>query len=126
MLKEDLILIAQERAREYSTNVKRQRRNKRLKKVAIGISMTAFFVASFGLVGKNDLEVIQAKETEASQYIVRYGTMGTEESILTMDGNIWLLSGPEYSTGTEVRVLFDGKGTVDVTDDVIIDITERR
>jgi hypothetical protein len=93
---------------------------------AVSISGASIFVASFGLVGKNDLEVIQAKETEASQYIVRYGTMETEESILTKDGNLWLLSGPEYSTGTEVRVLFDGKGTVDVTDDVIIDITERR
>jgi hypothetical protein len=63
-------------------------------------------------------------ETE-QQYIIRYGNINGDE-IITEDGNLWLLIDPPvYNKGAEVRVLFDSKGTVEVEDDVIIDITKR-
>ena len=130
MLKEELVSVAQQKAKEYSKSVQRQRRIHRLKKVAIGISMATFFIAAIGITGKADLETIQAKEmkTESEQkYIVRYGFMESKDTIVTEDGNLWeLIDGPEYENGTEVRVLFDSMGTKEVEDDVIIDITERR
>lgn len=72
------------------------------------------------------------RETTASemeqQYIVRYGTTYNWGSIIvTEDGNEWALTdAPEYTNGTEVRVLFDSNKTQIVTDDIIIDVTERR
>ena len=131
MIKTELVALCQEKtnqqkAIEYSNAVQRKRR---VKKAVTGILVAAFFITGFGIVGKADLETIQAKEmkTESEQkYIVRYGVMEDEETILTRDGNLWLLAGPEFETGTEVRVLFDSMETIDATDDVIIDITERR
>jgi hypothetical protein len=129
MLKTEFVALVQSkrRAEEYSASVQKLRKQKCIRKAVTGILVAAFFVASFGIVGANDLqsETVQAKETESSQHIIRYGVMETEESILTRDGNIWLLGGPEYNAGTEVRVLFDSMETDDVTDDIIIDITER-
>ena len=71
--------------------------------------------------------VTKLKEPE-QQYIVRYGTTYEHGStIITEDGNEWTLTdAPIYENGTQVRVLFDSNKTKIVTDDIIIDITERR
>ena len=134
MIKTELVSLCQQqaqqrKAQEYVLHVQRKRRTK---KAVTGILVAAFFITGFGVTGKSDLETIQAKqviakENESEQkYIVRYGIMEDSETILTRDGNLWSLAGPEFETGTEVRVLFDSCETVDVTDDIIIDITERR
>ena len=50
-----------------------------------------------------------------------------QKEIVTEDGNEWTLTdAPEYENGTEVRVLFDSNETQNVTDDIIIDVTERK
>jgi hypothetical protein len=69
----------------------------------------------------------QQKTVEEQQYIVRYGiTYNYGSTIITEDGNEWTLTdAPEYENGTEVRVLFDSNKTKIVTDDIIIDVTER-
>ena len=137
MLKTELISLCQQQARqrkaqEYSAYVQKQRKLNKTKKVATAILVTAFFVTAFTVTGKQDLETIQAKEVKAMEtseqkYIVRYGFMDSKGLIVTHDGNLWeLIDGPEYENGTELRVLFDSNETVDVTDDIIIDITERR
>lgn len=139
MIKTDLAALVQSkanqrRAEEYSAHVKKQRKIRRIRKAVTGILVAAFFVGAFGLVGKSDLEsegVVLAKEVEAKEnqqkYIIRYGIMEDSETIVTKDGNAWsLIDGPEYENGTEVRVLFDSCETKDITDDIIIDITERR
>lgn len=73
-------------------------------------------------------EPVKQIESEEQQYIVRYGTTYNYGStIITEDGNEWtLIDAPEYENGTEVRVLFDSNKTQNVTDDIIIDVTERR
>lgn len=70
----------------------------------------------------------EIKANEYQQYIVRYGTTYDYGStIVTEDGNEWtLIDAPEYEDGTEVRVLFDSNKTQKATDDIIIDVTERR
>jgi hypothetical protein len=64
---------------------------------------------------------------EEQKYIVRYGTTCNYGAVIvTEDGNEWtLIDAPEYENGTEVRVLFDSRETKNVTDDIIIDVTER-
>lgn len=122
----------QQKAQEYVLHVQKQRKQKRIRKAVTGIIVAAFFITGIGLVGKQDLETIQAKEVKAMEtseqkYIVRYGIMEGKDLIVTQDGNLWeLIDGPEYENGTELRVLFDSMETTDATDDVIIDITERR
>ena len=71
---------------------------------------------------------IKATEPEEQKYIVRYGTTYERGSVIvTEDGNEWtLIDAPEYENGTEVRVLFDSNETQNITDDIIIDVTERR
>ena len=139
MIKTEFIALAQSkanqrRAEEYSVQVQKLRKQKRIRKAVTGVLVAAFFVTSFAIVGKSDLETIQAKQVEAKEnteseqkYIIRYGIMEDSETIVTEDGNQWtLIDGPEHANGTELRVLFDSNETVDVTDDIIIDITERR
>ena len=72
--------------------------------------------------------VTEIKANEYQQYIVRYGTTYDYGStIVTEDGNEWtLIDAPEFENGTEVRVLFDSNKTQKATDDIIIDVTERR
>ena len=120
------------RAAEYVAKNNKKRNKAKCKKVVMGTLIAAFFIASCGIVGKNDLEaegIVLAKESETEQkYIVRYGiTEDGGETILTEDGNGWkLIDPPEYEDGTEVRVLFDSKETMEVEDDEIIDMTERQ
>ena len=136
MIKTEFIALVQSKANQqkaikYSVSVQRKCRTK---KAVTGILVAAFFVVSFAIVGKADLETIQAKEVKAKEktesetkYLVRYGFMESKDLIVTHDGNFWeLIDGPEYENGTEVRVLFDSCKTKDITDDIIIDITERR
>lgn len=82
----------------------------------------------FCLVAKLSTTESKAHEPEEQKYIVRYGTTHNYGStIITEDGNEWtLIDAPEYENGTEVRVLFDSNKTENVTDDIIIDVTERR
>ena len=88
---------------------------------AIAIMISAFVMTS-GTRGGN---VCKAEE---QKYIIRYGiTYDYGSTIVTEDGNEWtLIDAPEYEDGTEVRVLFDSRETKKVTDDIIIDVTERK
>ena len=122
-------------AKAYSKSIQKKR-NKRKEKLQIAIGILGFAGVIFlsGIVGNFDYEEAKAKEkgnksaTEMTEqkYIVRNGNIYGDK-IVTTDGNEWLLiDAPIYSEGTEVRVLFDSKGTVKATDDEIIDITERQ
>lgn len=115
-----------------NNNKKKFPKRKLLKYGLCGLGIAGWFVA-LGIVGTNELQTIKANDTTAAteaeteqKYIVRYGVAydyGT--TIITSDGNEWTLEdAPEYEDGTEVRVLFDSCETSDVTDDVIIDVTE--
>lgn len=132
MIKGEFIALVQEKAEQrkaeykaerYSAQVKWKRRFSNVKYYAA----FALVIILAGIVGNMEYES-QAKGIEEQQYIVRYGI--TEEKgsiIITEDGNEWtLIDAPEYEDGTEVRVLFDSNKTEEVTDDSIIDVTERR
>ena len=86
----------------------------------VGILFSAFLMLAVAI----EIKACQSEQ----QYIVRYGTTYDYGStIVTEDGNEWtLIDAPEYEDGTEVRVLFDSNKTQKVTDDIIIDVTERR
>ena len=88
---------------------------------AIGLCICAGFLLRTETVAKTN-------EAEQQKYIVRYGiTYDWGSTIITEDGNEWtLIDAPEYENGTEVRVLFDSNDTTLVTDDMIIDVTERK
>ena len=86
----------------------------------IGILFSAFLILAVAI----EIKAYQSEQ----QYIVRYGTTYDYGStIVTEDGNEWtLIDAPEFENGMEVRVLFDSNKTQKVTDDIIIDVTERR
>lgn len=136
MIKTELVALCQQKANERKANEYVQKNNikRKCKKAVYVIAAITFFITAFGKVGKDELEsegVVFAKEIETEheqKYVVRYGiTKDGGETILTEDGNGWkLIDPPEYEDGTEVRVLFDSKETMEVYDDEIIDITERQ
>jgi hypothetical protein len=92
----------------------------------IGLLFSAFLMIAVVMeIKAYNLE--EQQKTVEQQYIVRYGTTYDHGStIVTEDGNEWtLIDAPEYENGTEVRVLFDSNRTQNITDDIIIDVTEK-
>lgn len=119
-----------EKAKKYSTRIKRERRLEIIK----GCMAIALIFVCAGIVGKMDYEseikanaAIESEIETEQKHIVRYGVTSEWGSIIeTEDGNIWTLEdAPEFEDGTEVRVLFDSNETVSSLDDVIIDVVER-
>ena len=90
--------------------------------------ITAIVIMISTLVMASGPREMRVFKTEEQKYIVRYGiTYEYGSVIVTEDGNEWTLTdAPEYENGTEVRVLFDSNETKNVTDDIIIDVTERK
>lgn len=128
MLKEELVLVAQQKAIEYSRDVRRQRKLRKAKKVVTGILVTAFFIVGIGAVGKNDLEsegIVLAKETESFQELTRNGKIRYKNLIETEEGYLWKAD-INFPEGTEVTVLFSDNGTTNPIDDIVLDVTERR
>lgn len=69
MIKTEFIALAQskanqKRAEEYSAHVKKQRKIRRIRKAATGILVAAFFILGFAIVGKQDIETLQADVTD--------------------------------------------------------------
>ena len=90
--------------------------------------LTAIVIMISTLVMTSGPREMRVFKTEEQKYIVRYGiTYESGSVIVTEDGNEWtLIDAPEYEDGPEVRVLFDSNKTEKVTDDIIIDVTERK
>ena len=90
--------------------------------------LTAIVIMISALVMTSGAREMRVFQTGEQKYIVRYGiTYEYGSVIVTEDGNEWTLTdAPEYENGTEVRVLFDSNKTEKVTDDIIIDVTERK
>lgn len=69
----------------------------------------------------------EEQEPTEQKYIVKYATPSeyTDDGIIYVDtnGDKWEVIDPPEIEG-DVRLLFDSKETKDVSDDVIIDITE--
>lgn len=72
---------------------------------------------------EDETEIIY--QTVEYNYVLRYG-IWNNGAIETFDGNCWgiINDGPEYENGTYIRVLFDGKGTANAKDDIIIDLVQ--
>ena len=123
MIKEDLVMVAQRNAREYSKAVAKKRRIKKTKLVVAGIFLATFFVASLGVVGDNDLEafgVVEAKETEVLETThTMYGEILYKGLIETEDGMRWAFD-TYFPKGTEVVVEFNDNGTENPLDDIIV------
>lgn len=128
------------KANAYSKSVAKRRKAKRGDN-ALTIAMATLCISTFAWVALDAFEIklqtanananeVVAMETE-QQYIVRYGYVdgfcdNGDMVIVTNDGNEWLMAdAPCYNKGTEVRVLFDSNRTVEVTDDIIIDVITR-
>lgn len=96
--------------------------------VSAALALTSSIVVLAKVSTLTATQTVVPKEIEEQQYIIRFGTTyDWGSTIITEDGNEWtLIDAPEYEDGTEVRVLFDSNRTTKVTDDFIIDVTERR
>lgn len=118
-------LVAQRRAAEYLAHNKEKRRQKTIN-VLLAVFTVFICTLAFCIIHTDKANANVAEETK-QKYIVRYGTtFDYGSTIITHDGNIWtLIDAPEYTDGTEVRVLFDSMETPSPLDDIIIDITER-
>lgn len=116
-------------AANYSASIKTRRKAKQKSSLGSLLSaalVTAACVSTFAWVAVDAFELVPTEQ----EYIVRYGTTHASTNgnllITTQDGNQWeLQDGPLYDDNTEVRVLFDSKGTEAAEDDTVIDITRR-
>ena len=130
MIKEDLVLVAQRNAKQYSRKVARERKVKKMRKAVLGTFLAAFFIASCGIVGKNDLEsegIVIAKETESEPLTVthtRNGNVFYKDTIETEEGYLWGYE-TEIPEGTEVTVLFNDNGTTNPLDDIVLDVIKK-
>lgn len=136
-MKMDTVVLAQSKANErkaaeyVAKNAKKRRIEKR-KKAVVGTILAAFFIASCGIVGKNDLEsegIVIAKEIETDETEIEVthtlnGKILYKNLIETEEGYRWV-----YDTylpeGTEVTVDFNDNGTINPIDDIVLDVTER-
>lgn len=67
MVNTDLAALVQSKANErkaieYSNKIRKQRKLNNTKKAVTGILVAAFFILAIGIVGKQDVETLQAKE----------------------------------------------------------------
>ena len=135
----DTVALAQckaneRKAAEYVAKIERKRKQMKRKKAVVGTFLAAFFIASCGIVGKNDLEsegIVLAKETETEIIETELVTTHTlngkilyKNLIETEEGYRWV-----YDTylpeGTEVTVEFNDNGTINPIDDIVLNVTER-
>ena len=115
------------RASEYIARNERNRQKEKCRKAVIGTFLAAFFIASCGIVGKNDLEsegIVIAKETETKVTHTINGRVLYKDLIETEEGNRWQVD-TDYPEGTEVVVEFNDNGTINPIDDVVLNVTER-
>ena len=78
---------------------------------------------------KETVETPMYKTELEQKYIVRFATATEIDSngvttYIDYDGNEWKAIDAPTKIGSDARLLFDSKETFDITDDVIIDITE--
>ena len=136
-MKLETVVLAQNKANErkaaeYVAKVERKRKQMKRKKAVVGTILTAFFIASCGIVGKNDLEsegIVLAKETEIIETDLETthtlnGKIIYKNLIETEEGYRWV-----YDTylpeGTEVTVEFNDNGTINPIDDIVTDAYRR-
>ena len=139
-MKMETVALAQSKANErkaaeYVAKNERKRKQMKRKKAVVGTFLAAFFIASCGIVGKNDLEsegIVLAKETETE--IIETEILETTHTlngkimyknlIETEEGYRWI-----YDTylpeGTEVTVDFNDNGTINPIDDIVVDVYRR-
>ena len=137
MIKTELVALCQQKeverkAKEYVAKVERKRRIEKRKKAVVGTILATFFIASCGIVGKNDLEsegIVIAKEIETDETEIEVthtlnGKIIYKNLIETEEGYRWV-----YDTylpeGTKVAVKFNDNGTINPIDDIVLDVTER-
>lgn len=137
MIKTELVALCQQKeverkAKEYVAKNERKRKQMKRKKAVVGTFLAAFFIASCGIVGKNDLEsegIVIAKEIETDETEIEVthtlnGKVMYKNLIETEEGYRWV-----YDTylpeGTEVTVLFNDNGTINPIDDIVLNVTER-
>lgn len=136
-MKMDTVALAQSKANErkaaeyVAKNAKKRRIEKR-KKAVVGTFLAAFFIASCGIVGKNDLEsegIVVAKEIETDETEIEVthtlnGKILYKNLIETEEGYRWV-----YDTylpeGTEVTVDFNDNGIINPIDDIVLDVYRR-
>ena len=134
-MKLETVALAQSKANERKAVAKNERKRKQMKrkKAVVGTFLAAFFIASCGIVGKNDLEsegIVVAKEieTEIEREIevthTLNGKIMYKNLIETEEGYRWV-----YDTylpeGTEVTVEFNDNGTINPIDDIVVDAYRR-
>lgn len=142
-MKMDTVALAQckaneRKAAEYVAKVERKRKIEKRKKAVVGTFLAAFFIASCGIVGKNDLEsegIVVAKEieteiieteseTELDITHTLNGKILYKNLIETEEGYRWVYD-TYLSEGTEVTVEFNDNGTINPIDDIVLDVYRR-
>ncbi len=112
-------------SKRYSEYCKAKRTRQIHRRVAVVVTTVMLAVTSVAFIPKSTVSA--DVETEVQEYIVRYGRawnwgheiqMNDDRSIIHID------DAPELTEGTDVRVLFNTHGTVDASDDTVIDVTE--
>ena len=138
MIKTELVALCQQKenerkASEYVARNERKRKQAKRKKAVLGTFLTAFFIASCGIVGKNDLEsegIVVAKEieteseTEIEVTHTLNGKIMYKNLIETEEGYRWIYD-TDLPEGTEVTVNFNDNGTINPIDDIVLEVTER-
>lgn len=138
MIKTEFVALCQQKekerkASEYIAKNERKRKQMKRKKAVLGTFLAAFFIASCGIVGKNDLEsegIVVAKEIETeseTQLEVTHtlnGKIMYKNLIETEEGYRWIYD-TDLPEGTEVTVNFNNNGTINPIDDIVLEVTER-
>ena len=138
MIKTEFVALCQQKekerkASEYIAKNERKRKQMKRKKAVVGTFLAAFFIASCGIVGKNDLEsegIVVAKEIETeseTQLEVTHtlnGKIMYKNLIETEEGYRWIYD-TDLPEGTEVTVNFNNNGTINPIDDIVLEVTER-
>ena len=138
MIKTEFVALCQQKekerkASEYVARNERKRKQAKRKKAVVGTFLAAFFIASCGIVGKNDLEsegIVVAKEMETkseTQLEVTHtlnGKIMYKNLIETEEGYRWIYD-TDLPEGTEVTVEFNDNGTINPIDDVVVDAYRR-
>lgn len=112
---------------ECSMNTLSSGKKKRIPPYFFFIFLMVLGIASF-VAGQNLYKYYHSQE---QHYVVRNCVFQWPEDseyaeLIDEEGNVWEISDPpEYEEGTEIRVLFNSKGTKIIEDDVIVDLTER-
>ena len=126
-VKEDLAVLAQRNAKRYSEKVSKRRRQNKIKKVALGILVAAFFITGFKIVGDNDLEsegIVIAKESETDITITEEATVWYGKFVQTSDG-LLRKADTDLPYGTKVIIQYIDDGTAHPGDDVVFNVIKK-